>query len=282
MLTLWVLFLSTLPLLSVIWWATLAVYWSAQSMTGGQSKRLAKRRASGSIDAQDRFSDWDKENVDISRQVPISAPVPVWCASLGKDALKTILAMGEEGMCPEWKNLYIWGWLPSARGKPVDWSAYTPRRIHVQKYRWRSQRPGMWIPNLRYSFSFGRTESNDGYPTYHTIDIDGTDWPLPHGMVLHRRRSEPCAKQSIDTKTAWPQSRSTVCSIARWNAQAHLKRQSEQVGLLRFVLLLIKTYERVDSNSGRFGTPSCAISSIRNQEPAARKFGPRCWPDSRR
>ena len=76
-------------------------------MTSGQSKRLAKRRASGSIDAQDRFSDWDKENVDISGQVPISAPVPVWCTSLGKDALKTILAMGEEGMCPEWKNLNI-------------------------------------------------------------------------------------------------------------------------------------------------------------------------------
>lgn len=75
-------------------------------MTCGQSKRLAKRdvsRASGSssIIQMDRFSDWDKENVNIAGQVAISAPVPVWCTSLGKDALKTILAMSEEGMHPE-------------------------------------------------------------------------------------------------------------------------------------------------------------------------------------
>ncbi len=39
----------------------------------------------------------DKENTNTARRVPISAPVPVWCASLGKNALKSILEVGEEG-----------------------------------------------------------------------------------------------------------------------------------------------------------------------------------------
>jgi len=41
----------------------------------------------------------DKENTNTARRVPISAPVPVWCASLGKNALKSILAVddSEEG-----------------------------------------------------------------------------------------------------------------------------------------------------------------------------------------
>ena len=39
----------------------------------------------------------DKENTNTARRVvPISAPVPVWCASLGKNALKSILAVDDD------------------------------------------------------------------------------------------------------------------------------------------------------------------------------------------
>lgn len=46
----------------------------------------------------------DKENVNTARGIPVSAPVPVWCPSIGKNALRSILAMSEEGECSRREN----------------------------------------------------------------------------------------------------------------------------------------------------------------------------------